>query len=179
MTFSWLLDFYGWAMRADRFDDDGNVHGVLLVDELDQHLHPSLQSRVLGHLAELLPHVQLIATTHSPLVALGARPEELLVLQRHGAEVTRVENPPDFSHYSAEDMLEDERLFDTSPYSPDTEELLRGYDELVAIPRAQRSPSQGEELAKLARELRGEQLIPADDSDVARELNALVAKHGL
>jgi AAA domain, putative AbiEii toxin, Type IV TA system len=165
------------------FAEDG-PHGpwdevVRSEDELDQHLHPSLQSRILGHLAELLPHVQLIATTHSPLVALGAKPEELLVLQRHGAGVARVENPPDFSHYSAEDMLEDERLFDTSPYSPATEELLRSYNELIAIPKRQRSPSQGEELARLARELRKEQLIPPADSDVTRELHALIAKHGL
>ncbi len=179
MTFSWLLDLYGWAMRADRIDEDGQVHGIVLVDELDQHLHPSLQTRVLSRLAEVLPHVQLIATTHSPLVALGASPQELLVLRRDGNSVVAVEEPPDFSSYSAEDMLEDERLFDTTPYSPDTERRLHDYSRLTAIPKDQRSDTESEELARLARELRSEQLLPADDSAVARELRTLLAKHGV
>ncbi len=179
MTFSWMLDLYGWAMRAKRIDEDGQVHGIVLVDELDQHLHPSLQSQVLGHLAEVLPHVQLIATTHSPLVALGAKSEELLVLRREGSEVSRVDQPPDFSLYSAEDMLEDERLFDTLPYAPETAGRLRRYNRLVAIPRDQRSSSESEELARLARELRSQQLVPADDSEVAAELRSLLVKHGL
>ncbi len=179
MTFSWMLDLYGWAMRAKRIDEDGQVHGIVLVDELDQHLHPALQSRVLGHLAEVLPHVQLIATTHSPLVALGAKSEELLVLRRDGTQVARVEQLPDFSLYSAEDMLEDERLFDTLPYSPETAGRLRRYNRLVAIPKDQRTRFENEELTRLARELRSQQLIPADDSEVAAELRSLLVKHGL
>ncbi len=179
MTLSWMLDLYGWAMRAKRIDEDGQIHGIVLVDELDQHLHPSLQSRVLGHLAEVLPHVQLIATTHSPLVALGAEPDELLVLRRDETGVVPVEQPPDFSLYSAEDMLEDERLFDTLPYSPETERRLRSYNRLVAIPKDLRSSSESEELARLARDLRSEQLLAASDSEVAQELRSLLVKHSL
>src|SRR5262249_55933403 len=38
LTFLWLLDFYGRAMRADRIDSGGLVRGILLIDEVDQHL---------------------------------------------------------------------------------------------------------------------------------------------
>ncbi len=123
--------------------------------------------------------MQLIATTHSPLVALGAKPEELLVLRQPRSRVVRVEHPPDFSLYSAEDMLEDERLFDTLPYAPETAKHLRSYNRLAAIPKEKRSGTESEELAKLARELQAQQLVPSADSEVAQELRSLLAKQGL
>ncbi|NJL72869.1 MAG: ATP-binding protein [Candidatus Competibacteraceae bacterium] len=73
MTFQWLLDFYGWAMQADTYTDSGGVKGVLLVDELEQHLHPSMQAGLMPSLKEILPDIQVFATTHSPLVRLGQR----------------------------------------------------------------------------------------------------------
>lgn len=42
--------------------------GVVLVDEIDMHLHPSWQTQVLGDLAEAFPRIQFIVTTHSPFV---------------------------------------------------------------------------------------------------------------
>ncbi len=150
LTFSWLLDLYGWAMQADAIDKAGNVQGIVLIDEIDQHLHPSMQTRILPFLAKALPEVQLFATTHSPLVALGASPEELVVLRREGACVEAEANVPDFTGYSAEDMLVDERLFDSAVYSPDITSKLARYQRLAAIPRDQRDPEQSLELRTLA-----------------------------
>lgn len=45
------------------------VGGVVLVDEIDLHLHPELQRQVVQRLAEALPHLQFVMTTHSPLIA--------------------------------------------------------------------------------------------------------------
>src|SRR5262249_1988023 len=121
-TVLWLLDLYARAMRADRIDADGRIHGVVLVDEVDQHLHPSLQASILPRLSELLPDVQIVATTHSPLVALGAEPSQLVVLRRVNGEVAVEHRVPDYRGYSAEDMLADDRLFDSAVYAPDTQE---------------------------------------------------------
>lgn len=92
----------------------------MLIDEIDPHLHPSMQAEILPRIAEVFPQVQLFATTHSPLVALDAVPDELVVLRRgHPRDsVVKEEAVPDFSGYSAEDMLADERLFDTEIYAP-------------------------------------------------------------
>jgi len=43
-------------------------HGVVLVDEIDLHLHPKWQMTVLRALARALPNIQFIVTSHSPLV---------------------------------------------------------------------------------------------------------------
>ena len=43
------------------------ARGVVLIDELETHLHPRWKMRILRRLREAMPHVQFIATTHDPL----------------------------------------------------------------------------------------------------------------
>lgn len=54
--------------------------GVVLIDELDLHLHPIWQRRVIHDLKRTFPSVQFIATTHSPQLIGEAKPHEILVL---------------------------------------------------------------------------------------------------
>jgi len=48
-----------------------------MVDELDLHLHPKWQRRVIHDLKATFPSVQFIATTHSPQLIGEAQPEEI------------------------------------------------------------------------------------------------------
>lgn len=52
-------------------DAPRQTHGVVLIDEIDMHLHPSLQSTVIKALKHAFPKIQFIATTHSPIVMSG------------------------------------------------------------------------------------------------------------
>lgn len=56
--------------------------GVVLVDELDLHLHPRWQQRVVSDLRKTFPKVQFIATTHSPIIAASLPSECLYHLER-------------------------------------------------------------------------------------------------
>lgn len=179
MTFNWMLDLYGRAMSADRITPEGHVRGIVLIDEIEQHLHPSMQSEILPRISEVFPAIQLIATTHSPLVALDAKPDELVVLRREGDEVVREEDVPDFTGYSAEDMLMDERLFDTEIYSPEMREKVGRYRELAAIPQATRGGAETRELRGLALEIRQRPTPESRDSEMVRQLKQLVDKHHL
>lgn len=58
------------------------TRGVLLVDELDLHLHPVWQRRLVSFLKQTLPNMQAVVTTHSPLTVHQAGPEELYILER-------------------------------------------------------------------------------------------------
>ncbi len=175
MTFSWLIDFYGWAMRAGAFDEDGEVCGILLVDELEQHLHPAMQREILGHLEKALPKVQIIATTHSPLVALSASPEQIVALHRDGERVDSIP-VPSLDGYSADDALVEEALFGTSPYPPATEAQLSRYQELAQIAPERRSGEQADELAELARRLDPSSLPALRDDPVLARLDAIAAR---
>lgn len=179
MTFNWMLDLYGRAMNADRITREGHVRGIVLIDEIEQHLHPSIQAEILPRITEVFPEIQLIATTHSPLVALDARPEELVVLRREGDEVVREEAVPDFTGYSAEDMLVDERLFDTEIYAPEMREKVGRYRELAAIPKATRGSAETRELRNLAVEIGQRPTPESRESDMVRQLKQLIEKHNL
>lgn len=51
--------------------------GVVLIDELDLHLHPNWQRRIVDDLRRTFPSVQFIATSHSPFIVQSLRAEEL------------------------------------------------------------------------------------------------------
>jgi hypothetical protein len=170
LTFQWIIDLYAWAMRAGQITENGGIRGILLIDEIEQHLHPSLQTTLLDKLSELFPELQIIATTHSPLVALGAKPDELVVLRREGDRVVAVEKVPDFRHYSVEDMVRDDLLFDSPVYSPQIEEAREQYQELAQKSPEERSPDEDSRLAELAR---GLTFPPEETGEILQEIRQL------
>ncbi len=70
-TLAWILDMVGWAMLRDSHMLVRGIEGIVLVDEIEQHLHPLWQRRILGILHRQFPRVQFITTTHSPLCVIG------------------------------------------------------------------------------------------------------------
>lgn len=80
-------------------------HGVVLIDEVDLHLHPEWQQTVLPTLSKALPNVQFIVTTHSPLVVGSLEASNLFVLDvtAQGTLVTR--RPEKVHGASAEQIL--------------------------------------------------------------------------
>jgi predicted ATP-binding protein involved in virulence len=55
--------------------------GVVLIDEIDLHLHPKWQQQVLDDLLGIFPKMQFIATTHAPSVIHAVKNESLLLLR--------------------------------------------------------------------------------------------------
>lgn len=67
--FLWLTDFLGWAvLRNPSLKSNKQISGIVLVDELEQHLHPKWQESVVTKLQDLFPKVQFIIGTHSPVI---------------------------------------------------------------------------------------------------------------
>lgn len=54
---------------------------IVLIDELDLHLHPKWQRTVVGQLTRAFPRCQFIATTHSPQIVASVQPEQVLLLR--------------------------------------------------------------------------------------------------
>ncbi|MBF0294793.1 MAG: AAA family ATPase [Magnetococcales bacterium] len=59
-----------YAMHPEAVDPQ-DLHGIVLIDELDVHLHPSRQRALPGQLSRIFPNVQFVATTHSVIPILG------------------------------------------------------------------------------------------------------------
>ncbi len=178
VQFIWIVDFFHWAMRAKALSEDGQIRGILLIDELEKHLHPAIQTNVLDRLIQLWPDVQTIGTTHSPLVTLGAQAHEIIVLRRDNGSISYTQDPPDFTGYSAEDVLMDEHLFATSAYSPQINALLEQYRALVeCLPNL--SKTQQQRMSYIARRLREHVLLPDEDNQIRDQIDLLKKELGL
>ena len=68
------------ALANPRLDNPLHGAGVVLIDELELHLHPRWQREVRDNLHTTFPNIQFIATTHSPFVIQSLRPGELINL---------------------------------------------------------------------------------------------------
>ena len=68
------------ALANPMLDDPFHGAGVVLIDELELHLHPRWQREVIGKLRTTFPNIQFIATTHSPFVIQALQPGELINL---------------------------------------------------------------------------------------------------
>jgi len=55
--------------------------GIVLIDEIELHLHPDWQWKVIDALKKTFPRVQFIATTHSPIIIASCKDERLITLQ--------------------------------------------------------------------------------------------------
>lgn len=67
----------GWELAE-------KAHGIVMLDEIDVHLHPRWKMEVGASLRRAFPRVQFIVTTHDPLCLKGARNGEVRVLSRNG-----------------------------------------------------------------------------------------------
>jgi predicted ATP-binding protein involved in virulence len=87
-----------------------DTEGIVLIDEIDMHLHPNWQQRIVDDLKRTFPNIQFIVTTHSPFVIQSLRAEEVINLD--GSIVN--ENP--FTK-SIEEIAEDEMDVQNVPRS--------------------------------------------------------------
>lgn len=89
--------------------------GIILIDEIDLHLHPKWQRQVVSDLRRTFPQLQFIATTHSPFILQSLEPGEVIDLNQEinldGVEETHQDiampSPNDrYSHQPIEDIVE-------------------------------------------------------------------------
>ena len=60
-------------------NDYKNLSGIVLIDEIDLHLHPKYQKLFVQKLTELFPKIQFIVSTHSPIPLLGAPKNSVII----------------------------------------------------------------------------------------------------
>lgn len=82
---SWMGDLLYRLHRAAPQGDLKSLKGVVLVDEIDLHLHPEWQRRVVPLVARALPNLQFVLSTHSPLVVGSLEASNLRVLEKVGS----------------------------------------------------------------------------------------------
>jgi predicted ATP-binding protein involved in virulence len=88
-TVTWVMDFLSWRMLSGKSLDPLTMSGIVLIDEIEQHLHPRWQINIMKLLQETFPHIQFVATTHSPLVASGSEHCTIYTLRQGQKEIIK------------------------------------------------------------------------------------------
>ncbi|MBU3845570.1 MAG: AAA family ATPase [Candidatus Acinetobacter avistercoris] len=122
--------------------------GIILIDEVELHLHPDWQSRICGVLKKIFPKAQFFITTHSPHVVQTAIQGEVIALERKENEVIQRDLPTSeygYQGWTVEEILEDvmgmpdlrtrkyndvKKRFDNALDSENKSEAQAAYDEL-------------------------------------------------
>ena len=93
-------EYYGYPSKLD------DKPGILIVDEIDAHLHPSWQRRIIPTLTRHFPNLQIFCSTHSPLMLAGLKEGQIQLLQRNEeGEAYVTTNETDVSGWTGDEIL--------------------------------------------------------------------------
>ncbi|WP_223639844.1 AAA family ATPase [Rhodobacter sp. TJ_12] len=179
----WLID----PAAPGHFPSLKSARGLLLVDEIEAHLHPRWKVQVMAGLRRALPGMTLIATTHDPLCLRGMQDGEVLVLRRiPGIEagshlpmkVDALTTLPDVGKLTIEQLLKSDffALYDTD--DPQTgSSLAELADALAGLDTTDpaRAAQQEALLARFRAEVTG--ALPVGPSAVAMLVQEAVADY--
>lgn len=163
------LTFIGWvvdlaARMFDRYPDSPNPlaePAIVLVDEIDLHLHPKWQRQIVQFLTEIFSETQFIVTAHSPLIVQAAPDANLVLLKREGGSVKIYNNMEReaIAGWRIDQVLASDLFGLESPRPPQFDRDLKRQKELLEKPALANGDKT--ELAEIGRRL--EQMAPAGE----------------
>jgi len=111
-----VLDFARRLAQANpNWDNPLEAPGVLLIDEIELHLHPKWQQTVIPKLRKVFPNTQLLVTTHSPQVLTTVQAKNIFILKNQKLF------SPGVSTYGSESSHVLEEVLQTDSRPPDNE----------------------------------------------------------
>ncbi len=174
-TFAILADLLGWGMLHFGEAPGLDFSGIVFIDEVEQHLHPAWQRRIVGLLHQQFKNVQFIGTTHAPMCVIGTTDLKdgecnLVVLHREGERSVSATKAKIPRRRRADEVLTS-FLFGL-PTSSDDEIKMRidRYADLSS--REQRTPEEEGELEQLAALL--EDSLGTGERPIEREIRSTV-----
>ena len=125
---------------------------LVLIDEVDAHMHPKWQRTLAPALQKVFPGLQIIGTTHSPLMVPSLEAEQVIVFKRNEKKVTAQQQKKGLKGYRVDQILTSPVFGLESSLAPETEEDMREYVELST--RATLRPKEQARRRELAERLR-------------------------
>jgi hypothetical protein len=132
-----IVGMCGDIMRLlfERWDTLSSAIAIVLIDELDAHLHPRWAMRIVYALREAFPQVQFVASTHDPLALRGLRSGEVALLRRNDEdEIVADQHLPPLEGMQVDQILTSRVFGLDSTVDPETETLLDEYYHLRSLP---------------------------------------------
>ena len=127
----WVSDLlYNLSHGAPDGTSLRDARGVVLVDEIDLHLHPEWQREVVPVVARALPNLQFVFTTHSPIVAGTLNAKNIFVLEMDGQGASTIRQLEEPIH-----GLNADQILLSSYFNLDTTRAPEAVDELRDLSR--------------------------------------------
>ena len=156
-------------------DNPLEEEGIVLIDELDIHLHPAWQRTIAGILREIFPKIQFIMATHSPLVAAGAGPDAVTYRFYKKKETTIVEQIKNIHTKSVDQILQSDAFGLVSAFSDATQKRIDRYYTLKKKKHLNDDEKQELQLTiPFVQEALG---VEAEESDTEKKLNDYILKN--
>jgi hypothetical protein len=108
---------------------------VAIIDEIDLHMHPRWQRRIVHDLTMLFPNTQFIVTSHSPLMVQAAGDANFALLRREGDHVLIENHPEVLRNWRVDQILTSELFGLKSARPPQIEGPLKERREILAKPK--------------------------------------------
>jgi predicted ATP-binding protein involved in virulence len=130
---AWVLDLV--RRMTERYPNSLNPlaePAIVLVDEIDLHLHPDWQRRIVAHLSLHFPNTQFIVTAHSPLIVQSAEEVNLVILKKEENQVT-IEQPNirSFKGWTIEEIMTDLMQLEGQTMSNTYLNLMQQFDDAL------------------------------------------------
>ena len=167
-TFLWIHWLaYKMLNHYDFAEDWHKKPAILLIDEIENHLHPTWQRRVIPALLEHFPGLQIFATTHSPFVVAGLRAGQVHLLDRNSeGVVTASTTEQDIIGWTTDEILRSFMGVD----QPTDELTIRRSNRLRELRRKESlSDEEREELEALRRQVNADLMSSRSPLDLQRE----------
>lgn len=146
------------------------AEAIVLIDEIENHLHPRWKMRVMTALREAMPRVQFICTTHDPLCLRGMKNGEVRLLQRDSNhEIQIYSDLPDITTLRIEQILSSDYFGLSSTEDPEQDYIIRRLAELSGIDEHRLSKIERDERDTLLEQYQG---IPYIGSSQDRQILA-------
>ncbi|MDF7816562.1 AAA family ATPase [Runella sp. MFBS21] len=108
-TMAWVVDLAKKLFeRYPNLDNPLTGAAIVLVDEIDLHLHPDWQRKIISYLSGIFPNTQFIVTAHSPLIVQSAENVNLIILEKGADNYTHIRQEfGTFKGWTVEEILQD------------------------------------------------------------------------
>ena len=108
---------YGVCRMNDmKIEDMSKINGFLLIDEIENHLHPKWQKSIIGIIRKQFPNLQIILSTHSPFVVSSVSDAKIYVCESKTDHCEIKDATADYTNYPVDDVL-GTSVFDVDPFS--------------------------------------------------------------
>lgn len=166
-----------WRL-IEAFPDSDNPlreEGVVLIDELDIHLHPTWQRDIAGLLRQTFPHIQFIMATHSPLVAASAGEDAVTYRFYRKKDNVEVEQVQNIHLMSVDEVLQSEAFGLISAFSPETQHKIDRYYALKK--KKELSKTEKKELEETIPTVKSALGYHAEESETEKQLSEFIKQY--